>query len=1613
MNICDLQLQNLIIKELVMRKFFQTKRMMSFVCVLFTAILSLCSINIMNYHDLLTTSSQEEVYTSNENDNNMNSNEENNSQNANNETNNNGTTENTDNATNTGEEDDLDDVVGARDTWNNHASTSLSGSGKLSNPYKIGSAADLAYLTREDADKSAYYALTNNIDLSGYDWMPIQSFQGDFNGNGFTISNMTINADSDTVYLGLFEEVRSFSSSVNIHDFILTGSINLTIKDSSIYIFIGSVAGWAYTSEPNSLIIQNVASYVDINGYFDLIGGLFSGLDVYIGGLVGRAEGTSTSGTSVTIMQSVYAGNIDVGRNSKREQNVRCGGILGYVVNVETNISNCANYGSIKCSNGYSAYSTGGILGYAPVLSTNSRDRVIIDHCVNYGSISVNVGNENYRVGGIVGEMGEWIWPNVPTGYINNCINYGSVSANGNCKIGEIAGFADTNYNKIACKDPFKMFGDRADSKGNYISMSISSFAKVKQFMKEDYYLDFNYYEDKLIYNAWTGVSFASNNSITNDYATIGNFIKSVNIIVAVRNEDGGFTMVPNKKPGYDVGYNTDMKIYKEKSSTDGDYLYNCQYMFKSTSNYEIISSIYNDSKNKYEYLGLSTSINEKDIFADETKYSENTYNLPYYIYVLFDIAGEDEPDPIPPPDPEPEPEPELPIYFRVYYTERIGFNGNLPSDLHLDRYRTGGSVVTEIGGVEQTSNSGYIGYSKVKYQASVAITAIPEAEFELCGIYAGDVGENPNECVNLAEFFNNTTYSMSVLVPGDLSFSEVYYDFYNEIYDDDGNLVTNYSIVFSKYQYSGITFTESFETDRFGEPYEIEVKTEFMYGYHNRSLGGFNRFQIWSRGNTEPRFYPVDEDGNISDTYEINYQLDFRDRDLNFNFFDGNGSHYVGELLTPTYWITNPTSASELGFYWLWGANDTQEENTFYFRRHTGDTQFSNNRKIIKGRGLTAVPANTKSGYPPYFTINLYNYFMIGNAFDDNGNFSPTSAYLSGPGFNYIDFRVNDGESAFMAGSVSFKEYSDPSQQQNFNLYFLNMYEDMASVETFFGDEGGKFEVSSLGGLDVEKTNFKIEDGKIVPMDSETGTDVEGYAVLNIGLRFTYQFVFRNSDPFESYYDTEGDDVILNEEDKKLIMETPITELFKFTKSPNYLYHDFFGDRNTLFNDFGTYAGIDLSEYTIYDLAMFMNDYPEDSAVYENILNGNILLYNYFEVNRFRIVVMLDDEYSFDIDSVLSFYVNDMKYPQSSAEQYAIGNIKAYSEIELEIEDSVIYDSRLGRYTVYAYNNITSGGVQMTNQDSWHFQVIPENNGRNIIFTVNLDEVFSMTSSDFSSSSIEKVGNMWYIDEARDFYYLYYLNAFAGEDFEGIRLIQTANIDFGGDLIMPLGTSSTPFRGVYDGQYYTIQNFEINFGSASNVGFFGYVESAEIKNVTLLNGEVSGFDNVGGVVGCATNSTLTRLGNYSVKVSGGGENIASNNIFVITTTGQFTPLSYANLDMYVQKGLSEDLLLKNSSGGIDFTTYPTYSATSMGGFAGYLNLSTLNTCFSRGEVDSDATYSGGFVGSADGSSLSYCYTRLNTFGGVLRNTTVSHWHVTNGKDIDEVCSTCADRFIW
>lgn len=96
---------------------------------------------------------------------------------------------------------------------------------------------------------------------------------------------------------------------------------------------------------------------------------------------------------------------------------------------------------------------------------------------------------------------------------------------------------------------------------------------------------------------------------------------------------------------------------------------------------------------------------------------------------------------------------------------------------------------------------------------------------------------------------------------------------------------------------------------------------------------------------------------------------------------------------------------------------------------------------------------------------------------------------------------------------------------------------------------------------------------------------------------------------------------------------------------------------------------------------------------------------------------------------------------------------------------------------------------------------------------------------------------------------------------------------------IEPIGTSSAPFTGNYDGQGYVISNVYIGRSDENNVGFFGYVGNGnnrailknihielaselditdENANVTPVAGGITGKDGVGGLVGYAYNASIT-----------------------------------------------------------------------------------------------------------------------------------------------------------
>ena len=82
-----------------------------------------------------------------------------------------------------------------------------------------------------------------------------------------------------------------------------------------------------------------------------------------------------------------------------------------------------------------------------------------------------------------------------------------------------------------------------------------------------------------------------------------------------------------------------------------------------------------------------------------------------------------------------------------------------------------------------------------------------------------------------------------------------------------------------------------------------------------------------------------------------------------------------------------------------------------------------------------------------------------------------------------------------------------------------------------------------------------------------------------------------------------------------------------------------------------------------------------------------------------------------------------------------------------------------------------------------------------------------------------------------------------------------TSNWNSGAGFV-PVGNSSTPFTGTFNGNNYTISNLFINLPSTNDVGLFGYTSGASIENVGLVNANITGQNDVGALVGYNNNSS-------------------------------------------------------------------------------------------------------------------------------------------------------------
>ena len=89
-------------------------------------------------------------------------------------------------------------------------------------------------------------------------------------------------------------------------------------------------------------------------------------------------------------------------------------------------------------------------------------------------------------------------------------------------------------------------------------------------------------------------------------------------------------------------------------------------------------------------------------------------------------------------------------------------------------------------------------------------------------------------------------------------------------------------------------------------------------------------------------------------------------------------------------------------------------------------------------------------------------------------------------------------------------------------------------------------------------------------------------------------------------------------------------------------------------------------------------------------------------------------------------------------------------------------------------------------------------------------------------------------------------------------------NIDLGGTQSVPsawtpIGTSSHPFRGAFFGHGKSINNLYCINAVDDNIGLFGYVEhSGLFHGIQLRNANVTGKNNVGGIIGYSKNTRLS-----------------------------------------------------------------------------------------------------------------------------------------------------------
>lgn len=257
--------------------------------------------------------------------------------------------------------------------------------------------------------RSTTIELMNNISLSGRDWPNItKRSQVTINGNNFSLFNISVTGT--LAYNGL---IANTSAAVNINN--LNIYVDLMVGSTSAS-YVGAIVGYSSAA----LTLNNVNVFGNIY--------VFNNSSNSVGGIVGRAI------SQVNMTNCINYAQIRV---DSQDNNSMVGGLLGYISQNTTQVSNCANFGNITLINGY----VGGIIGQRTNTGTSST-RLSMTNCFNSGTIYLD--DYDGGAGGLVGNL-----TNAAT--ISHCYNTGNISGQRSDYVGGLVGNAEVQVTVNNC----------------------------------------------------------------------------------------------------------------------------------------------------------------------------------------------------------------------------------------------------------------------------------------------------------------------------------------------------------------------------------------------------------------------------------------------------------------------------------------------------------------------------------------------------------------------------------------------------------------------------------------------------------------------------------------------------------------------------------------------------------------------------------------------------------------------------------------------------------------------------------------------------------------------------------------------------------------------------------------------------------------------------------------------------------------------------------------------------------------------------------------------------------------------------------------------------------